>query len=78
MITDFRPDVDTIELNTVFFHGLRGRRALGQRLHDRQRARRPRRTGVIYNEDNGALLFDEDGAGGAAALRFATLDAAST
>ena len=29
---------------------------------------------MIYNEDNGALFFDEDGTGGAARLRFATLD----
>ena len=29
---------------------------------------------MIYNEDTGALFFDEDGAGGTAKLRFATLD----
>ena len=72
-ITDFKPDVDTIELNNAFFNGL-ANGALPGNAFTTGNAATTSAHRVIYNDDTGALFFDGDGVGGSAKLRFATLD----
>ncbi|HVV93851.1 MAG TPA: hypothetical protein VHD15_10565 [Hyphomicrobiales bacterium] len=70
-ITDFRTGVDTIELDHRVF-GLRtGHFAAGQ-FHVGAAAA-DHNDHIVYNAATGALSYDADGAGGHAAVHFATL-----
>ena len=71
-ILDFDASADRIALDSNTFGGLtRGR--LDTEVFAIGSAARETDDRIIYNPENGALLFDADGAGGAAAIRFATL-----
>lgn len=73
VIEDFSVLQDTIRLENGVFTGLAtgGLAAsafhIGTGAHDATDR-------IVYNEDTGALLFDRDGTGAVAAVRFATLD----
>jgi hypothetical protein len=72
-VTDFDTALDRIRLDDAIFAGLTnaGRAAafhIGNAAADASDR-------IIYNAETGALFFDPDGAGGAAQIRFATLDA---
>jgi Ca2+-binding RTX toxin-like protein len=73
VVTDFSVADDTLRLENAFMPGL----ATGTLAAD---AFRVGTTAVdasdriIYNDDTGALFFDQDGSGAAAKVRFATLD----
>ncbi|HEX8256710.1 MAG TPA: calcium-binding protein [Allosphingosinicella sp.] len=73
MILDFDTADDSIRLDDAIFAGLTnaGRAAafhVGKTAADASDR-------IIYNPETGALFFDADGKGGAAQIRFATLDA---
>lgn len=76
-ITDFAAGSDTVYLSAAAF-GTIGRNgglgALRPETFHIGSAAADADDRVIYNPANGALLFDADGAGGAAALHFADLD----
>ncbi|MEI5678671.1 MULTISPECIES: calcium-binding protein [unclassified Mesorhizobium] len=71
-INDYNVAQDTIQLENSIFTGLAGGVLTagafyaGTAAHDASDR-------IIYNATTGALLFDKDGAGGAAAVQFATL-----
>ncbi|NGN42340.1 calcium-binding protein [Mesorhizobium sp. CGMCC 1.15528] len=71
-INDYNVAQDTIQLENSVFTGLAGGVLTagafyaGTAAHDASDR-------IIYNATTGALLFDKDGAGGAAAVQFATL-----
>lgn len=73
-ITDFNVADDTIRLDDAVFTQLRTGRLeasqfhIGSGAHDGDDR-------IIYNAKSGALLYDADGSGGAAAQQFATLKA---
>ncbi|MGE0798665.1 MAG: Ig-like domain-containing protein [Lautropia sp.] len=74
-ITDFVAGTDRIELDDAVFAGLATgtlSAAAFDRLGDGTDATAATR--IVYNPATGALLFDADGAGGAAAVQFATLN----
>lgn len=73
VVTDFRPSDDTIMLDAQIFtaFGFEGwiladEFVVGSRAQDSSDR-------IIYNRETGALLYDPDGAGGLAAIRFAQL-----
>jgi Ca2+-binding RTX toxin-like protein len=63
---------DTIRLENAVFTGLAGG-VLAAAAFFKGSAAHDADDRVIYNPVNGALLFDKDGLGGAAAVRFATV-----
>ncbi|NGN43480.1 calcium-binding protein [Mesorhizobium sp. CGMCC 1.15528] len=71
-INDYNPAQDTIQLDTKYFAGLvtgwlaAGAFHTGTGAHDATDR-------IIYNATTGDLLFDKDGLGGVAAMKFATL-----
>jgi serralysin len=73
-ILDFSVVDDTIAIDNAKFTGLAsgnllaGHFFIGAAAHDGNDR-------IIYNATNGALMFDRDGTGAIAAVRFATLDA---
>ena len=72
-IADFVRNLDKIVLDNAVFTGLAaGPLAPGAFVVGSAAADAGDR--IIYNPTTGALLFDEDGAGGAAAIQFAVLD----
>lgn len=74
VIQDFKPGADTLSLGSNAFLGLSpgalpaGAFYVGAAADDAGDR-------IIYNSATGALLFDVDGKGGEAAVRFATLEA---
>jgi Ca2+-binding RTX toxin-like protein len=73
-IKDYTVAQDTMRLENAFFTGLaNGTLAAGAFRVGAAAADASDR--IVYNDDTGALFFDKDGAGGAAQVRFATLDA---
>ncbi|HVV95446.1 MAG TPA: calcium-binding protein [Hyphomicrobiales bacterium] len=74
IVTDFQHGIDKIDLNHNVFAGLAAGHLrpaaffVGKAAHDGT-------DHIIYNSANGALSYDPDGAGGQAAVHFATLDA---
>jgi Ca2+-binding RTX toxin-like protein len=73
-IIDFSTSDDRIGLDNAVFTGLSAGRLPGSafRVGDAALDANDR---VIYNSATGALLFDKDGVGGAAAVKFAQVDA---
>jgi Ca2+-binding RTX toxin-like protein len=74
VITDYTVADDTMRLENAFMPG----HSNGTLAADAFRvgaAAADASDRVIYNDDTGALLFDRDGTGAGAAVRFATLDA---
>ncbi|MEI5682645.1 calcium-binding protein, partial [Mesorhizobium sp. CCNWLW179-1] len=71
-ITDYNLADDMIQLENAVFTGLAngwlsaGAFHTGAAAHDASDR-------IIYNKSTGDLLFDRDGLGGAAAIKFATL-----
>ena len=74
-IVDFNPADDTIRLENAVFTGLAAG-ALAAGAFNSGAAATQADDRIIYNSATGALLFDVDGAGGAAAVQFATLTGA--
>jgi Ca2+-binding RTX toxin-like protein len=74
-IVDFRPSDDTIMLdNRVFTRAGRDGWLSGSAFTTGSGAK-DASDRIIYNKQSGALLYDADGAGGAAAVKFAQLSA---
>jgi Ca2+-binding RTX toxin-like protein len=74
LITDYTVADDTIRLENAFMPGL----ATGTLAASAFRvgtAATDASDRIMYNDDTGGLFFDKDGVGGAAQVRFATLDA---
>ncbi|WP_348272889.1 calcium-binding protein [Mesorhizobium sp. YR577] len=71
-ITDYNVAQDTIRLENAIFTGLADGWLKASAFHIGTAAADPSDR-IIYNKTTGALLFDKDGAGGAAAVQFATL-----
>jgi len=73
-IADYNVAQDTVQLENGIFTGLAagwltaGAFHTGSAAHDASDR-------IIYNSANGSLLFDKDGLGGAAAVKFATISA---
>lgn len=72
-ITDFTATDDTIQLDNIAFAALKtegtlaaGKFVIGTQALDRNDF-------IIYNDVTGALLYDSDGSGGAAAVQIATI-----
>ena len=71
-ITDFNVADDTIQIDNGIFDGL----ALGTLSADEfviGTAAQDAQDRIVYDSATGALFFDSDGTGGAAAVRFATV-----
>jgi Ca2+-binding RTX toxin-like protein len=71
-VADFNVATDTIRLENAVFTGLAGG-VLAAAAFFKGSAAHDADDRVIYNAATGALLFDKDGLGGAAAVRFATV-----
>ena len=71
-IGDFSVADDTIRLENAVFTGLAAG-ALAAGAFNTGAAASQADDRIVYNSATGALLFDADGAGGAAAVQFATL-----
>ncbi|MFD1331916.1 M10 family metallopeptidase C-terminal domain-containing protein [Methylopila musalis] len=71
-ITDFTASDDTIQLDDAVFTGL-SLGALAASAFTRGTAAADALDRIIFDAQSGALFFDEDGAGGADQIRFATL-----
>jgi Ca2+-binding RTX toxin-like protein len=71
-ITDFNVADDTIRLENAIFTGLATGWLLASAFHSGAAAH-DANDRIIYNSSNGSLLFDKDGMGGVAAIKFATL-----
>lgn len=72
-VKDFNPQFDTIGLKSSIFSAVgsalsSGEFHVGSGAHDATDR-------IIYNKATGALSYDKDGSGAAAAVVFATLDA---
>ena len=74
-IADFNPVADTIRLENAVFTGLAAG-ALAAGAFNTGAAATQADDRIIYNSATGALLFDADGLGGAAAIQFAILTSA--
>ena len=72
-IVDFQPGADEILLDDAVFAGL-GLGALDPAAFRTGSAAQDADDRIIYNSATGALFFDADGVGGAAAVQFAALD----
>ncbi len=72
-ILDFAPGLDRILLENAQFSGL-GAGALSASAFVRGNAASSASHRIVYNSATGALLFDPDGTGPAAAMQFAVLD----
>lgn len=72
-IYDFRPVDDTIRLENAVFPALTKTGTLASSYFHVGRAAHDANDHVIYNNGTGALLYDPDGIGGAAAQKFAQL-----
>ncbi|SFT49301.1 calcium-binding protein [Mesorhizobium sp. YR577] len=73
-ITDFNVVADTIRLENAIFTGLAAGTLTAAAFHTGSAAA-DASDRIIYNKTTGALLFDKDGLGGAAAVQFATVSA---
>jgi serralysin len=71
-ITDFNVAADTIRLENGVFTGLAAGTLVASAFHTGAAAA-DSLDRIIYNKTTGALLFDKDGLGGAAAVQFATI-----
>lgn len=71
-ITDFNVVADTIRLENAIFTGLAAGTLVASAFHTGTAAA-DSLDRIIYNKTTGALLFDKDGLGGAAAVQFATV-----
>jgi Ca2+-binding RTX toxin-like protein len=74
IIHDFRVEDDTIRLENGFMPGL-GTGPLAAAAFRIGPTAADATDRIIYDDDTGGLFFDRDGVGGAAQVRFATLDA---
>lgn len=72
-ITDFRPFDDTIMLDNRVFTGVGRDGWLTSRAFTIGSAAKDASDRIIYNKKTGALLYDADGIGGIAAVKFAQL-----
>jgi Ca2+-binding RTX toxin-like protein len=72
-ISDFNVLQDTIRLENAVFTGLVNGELAASAFHIGAAAADASHR-ILYDADTGTLSFDADGAGGAAAVRFATLD----
>jgi Ca2+-binding RTX toxin-like protein len=73
-IGDFRPDDDTIRLETSIFKGLAAGWLSASRFKDIGVGTQDSNDRVLYNSDDGRLYFDGDGLGGNAPRLIAVLD----
>jgi Ca2+-binding RTX toxin-like protein len=73
LITDYSVVDDTMRLENAFMPGL-ANGTLAASAFRIGAAAADASDRIIYNDDTGGLFFDQDGAGGAAQVRFATLD----
>jgi Ca2+-binding RTX toxin-like protein len=76
-ILDFNVADDTIQLSTAIFTTAGGAGALAAGAFNTGSAATEADDRIIYNSATGALLYDSDGVGGAAAVQFATLTSAT-
>ncbi|MBL0405839.1 hypothetical protein JKG68_17910 [Microvirga aerilata] len=72
-ILDFRPSDDTIMLDNQFFTKAGRDGWLAGKAFTTGSGAKDASDRIIYNKQNGALLYDADGIGGAAAVKFAQL-----
>jgi len=73
LILDFNVKNDTIRLNDLVFTKLKQGRLLSSSFVVGDKALDPE-DHIIYNSKTGALLYDADGSGTGAAIKFATVD----
>ena len=73
-ITDFSVTDDTIILDNDVFTAFQGYGPLAAEAFRVGTAAQDADDRIIYNSDTGALFYDSDGTGGAAAIQFAMLD----
>lgn len=73
-ITDFSIADDKIELDNAVFQALTSTGPLGAQAFFVGTAAHDASDRIIYNAASGALFYDRDGSGGAAAVQFAVLD----
>ncbi|NJL07762.1 MAG: calcium-binding protein [Methylacidiphilales bacterium] len=73
-ITDFSPVDDTIVLENAIFTALRSTGTLSSSAFYAGAAAHDSSDRIIYNPNTGALIYDPDGTGAAAAVEFARLD----
>ncbi|WP_275783616.1 calcium-binding protein [Pararhizobium gei] len=73
IILDFRPKHDRLQLDSSVFAGL-ATGALEPEAFIKGRTALEADDRILYNKSSGHLLFDADGSGGVAAVRFATID----
>ncbi|NGN45360.1 calcium-binding protein [Mesorhizobium sp. CGMCC 1.15528] len=71
-ITDYNPAQDTLQVENAIFTGLAAGWLAAAAFHIGNAAH-DANDRIIYNSSNGDLLFDRDGTGSAAAMKFATL-----
>ncbi len=72
-IKDFTPEHDTIELSAVIFAGIGTLGVLAATAFHIGSAALDAADRIIYDSGTGKLFYDEDGAGGVAAVQFAKL-----
>jgi len=72
-IVDFHANIDKVVLDNDVFQGISLGTLAPGRFHMGAAATTATQR-IIYNEGNGYLLYDEDGTGGIAQIRFAILD----
>ncbi len=72
-ISDFTAGADKIKLENAIFTALTSTGALAAGAFQLGSAASEADDRVVYNQSTGALLYDADGSGAAAAVQFATL-----
>jgi Ca2+-binding RTX toxin-like protein len=74
VIKDFKPGTDHILLDHSAFEGIGPVGALSAALFDVGSEALGANTRILYDSENGLLLYDKDGTGGSKGLVFAKLD----